>query len=441
MAKHNDPKVRVARPYKGVKRVPRYPKYPFQLRVRPFQIQPFGLIPVFPGETLKNAVLQSRVVTKPLKHSLVGWWCEYYLFFVRLRDIEWHMETEFLDQMVTDPGAYNAATIRNAIGASADAKYYHAAGGTNWLKAALGSIVEYYFRDEGEDWNVATLDGLPLAQIANRNWLDSLTLDSEKRTDRDVNADMNDDGDITVREIDQARAHWEALRMAGLEKLDYEDWIRSFGVGVEERQEQTDKMYRPELLRYYREWQYPVNTVEPTTGVPSSAVSWINAFRADKDRLFKEPGFIVPLQVVKPKIYLKDQTGSLAGFMDTIENWLPALSHADYEKGFKSFAANAGPLANKVYEADDTPDGYWVDLRDLVNYGEQFLNFAPDTATSALSVLGELTGTRNRYPTASEIDDLFVANTDGKNLIHCDGVLDLVIMGRQMDHTPGRDVL
>ena len=162
MAKHRDPQVRVGNAYKGAKRVVRSPKFPFQLRSKPFQIQPFMCAPVLPGETMKNLVLQSRVVSKPLKHSLVGWWCEYYFFYVKLRDLEYHIGTDFLDGLVTAPGSYNPATIRTAIGAGADAKYYHAAGGTNWLKAALGSIVEYYFRDEGENWNNVTLDGMPL---------------------------------------------------------------------------------------------------------------------------------------------------------------------------------------------------------------------------------------------------------------------------------------
>jgi len=433
MAKSNDPKVRVARPYRGVKRVPRYPKYPFQLRVRPYQIQPFMIAPVLPGETLKNLVHQSRVVSKPLKHSLVGWWCEYYYFYVRMRDIEWHVGTDFIDGMVTDPTNYNAATIRTAIGSGADAKYYHAAGGTNWLKAALQSITEYYFRDEGENWDEATLDGLPLAQVASRNWLDSLTLDDNIRTDRDVDVDLNADGTVTAQEVLQAQQHWQTLREAGLEKLDYEDWIKTFGVNIPERQEQTDAMYRPELLRYNREWAYPVNTVEPTTGVPSSAVSWINAFRADKDRLFKEPGFIIGLQVVKPKAYIKDTTGGLASFMETIENWLPALSHADPEKAFKEFAATSGPLASKL---GTTPfEAYWVDMRDLLLYGDQFLNFAPDTASAAISVIDSGQGARNRYASATTIDDLFAAASPA-NIIQVDGVVDMVIMGRQVDFTP-----
>ena len=432
MAKYTDPKTRVANAYRGVKRVPRYPKHPFQLRVRPYQIQPFMISPVLPGETMKNLVHQSRVVSKPLKHALVGWWCEYYYFYVRMRDIEWHKSTPFVESMVTDPTNYNAATIRTAIGSAADPKFYHAAGGTNWLKACMETIVEYYFRDEGENWNVATLDGMPMAQIGSRNWMESLTLNDLKRTNRNPSIDLDASGTITAQETIQAMQHWQALREAGLEKLDYEDWIKTFGVSIPEKDEKSDNMFRPELLRYNREWAYPVNTVEPTTGVPSSAVSWINAFRADKDRLFKEPGFVVGLQVVKPKAYIKDTTGGLASFMETLENWLPALSANDPERAFKSFAANAGPLADKIgaspYEA------YWVDMRDLLLYGDQFINFAPDTASAAISVIQNTETARNRYASSATVDDLF-AGAD--KYIQTDGIVDLVIMGRQVDFTPG----
>ena len=293
--------------------------------------------------------------------------------------------------------------------------------------------MEYFFRDQGEDYDVSTLDGLPLAQIHGKSWLDSLTIDDDKRTDRRVDLDLDGDGKVEADELETGMQHWQALRDAGLETMDYEDWIRTFGVAVPEVESSFNK-YRPELVRYFRQWTYPTNTIDPATGKPSSAVSWINSFRADKDRLFKEPGFLVGLTVQKPKTYIKDTTGGLSSFLETIENWLPALSHSDYEKGFKQFAHGAGPLADKIGSAGPGYHGYWVDLRDLLVHGDQFINFAPDTASSALSVL---TGDgKNRYPVASEIDNLF-AGAAPDNILTTDGVVDLLIHGRQRDRTSG----
>jgi len=434
MAKFNDPKVRVASQYKGVKRVMRNPAHPFQLRTRPYGLQPFMISPVLPGETLKNMVLMSRTVTKPIKNPLIGWWNEYYVFYVRLRDIEYHLRDtkgEWLDEMVTSPGTFDPTPLKAA---SADAAFYHSAGGIPWAKYCTELITEFYFRDEGEDWDDKMVGSVPMVQIGSRNWMDSLTLDDVKRTDRDFDLDLNNDGTLTATELSDGMAHYNALRDAGLETMDYEDWIATFGVKVPEREDTSSSQYRPELLRYSRQWAYPTNTVEPTTGVPSSAVSWIDSVRADKDRLFKEPGFIVGLTVQKPKAYLQDPTGALAGFMQTLENWLPAISHKEYEKGFLEFAANAGPLANKI---GTTPfEAYWVDLRDLLIYGDQFSNFALDSSASAVPVIEALGG--GRYTTTTAIDALF-AGTD--KYIQVDGICNLTIAGRQEDRTRGRNVL
>ena len=60
------------RPVGQVSRKSRRPSHPFQLRHMPWQIQPFLIAPVLPGETLKNILLQSRAVTKPIKNGIVG---------------------------------------------------------------------------------------------------------------------------------------------------------------------------------------------------------------------------------------------------------------------------------------------------------------------------------------------------------------------------------
>lgn len=417
MAKYRDPKVKVASSYAATRRTIRRPSHPFQLRTRPFQIQPFLMAPVLPGETVQNIMVQSRVVTDPIKHPLIGWWTEYFLFYVKHRDIAYHMGNNVHEAIVLDP-TFDPAPLHSA----ADPKTYHA-WGINWTQHALETIVEYFFRDQGEDWNVATLDGLPLSQYVGKSWLDSMTRDEDKR-DTDVNVDLNDDGDITAREIMEAQAHWEALREAGLEDMDYEDFIRTYGVQTREVEE-SPNLYRPELLRYNRSWSYPTNTVNPEDGVPASAVSWTPAFRADKRRFIKEPGFVVGLTVCRPKVYIADQRGALAGGMNNVYSWLPAVLQADYEKGFRQFADGTGPLG------DEFGQGYWIDIRDLFTYGDQFLNFVPDAASSAMNVLTAEGG--KRYPTETDIDNLF-AGSERKG-IRQDGIVNLAIAGRQQDRS------
>ena len=44
-------------PLKAAGRVLRSPRHTFQLRQRPFEITPFLLAPVLPGETMKNLLI------------------------------------------------------------------------------------------------------------------------------------------------------------------------------------------------------------------------------------------------------------------------------------------------------------------------------------------------------------------------------------------------
>lgn len=426
--KSRDPKIRVSSAYRGTKRRIRRPQHPFQLRTRPFQIQPFLIAPIIPGETLKNALVQSRVVTDPIKHPLVGWWTEYFMFYVKHRDIGYHLGSDALEQMVLNP-QWDPGSLEEA----ADVKMYHAGGGINYTRLCLETITEWFFRDQGEDWDVATLDTLPLAQITGRDWKDSLTLEQDRRTDNKVNLDLNSDGSIYVDEMMEAQMHWEALRSAGLEQMDYEDYLRTFGVQTREP-DASPNLYRPELLRYSREWTYPTNTVNPETGVPASAASWAIAFRADKDRFFREPGFVFGVTVTRPKVYAGQQVGSLAGEMKSVFSWLPAVLHSQYEKAILTIAADEGPLPDlfeQPGDPDPVPASYSIDVRDLLVYGDQFVNFAADNAGSFMSTI--MADGSRRYPDATSIDNLFAS---GNKTVRQDGIVTLAIAGRQVDRTP-----
>ena len=47
----------------------RQPEHAWAVKHLPFAIQPFMIAPVLPGETLKNALMQVRAVTQPVKPS------------------------------------------------------------------------------------------------------------------------------------------------------------------------------------------------------------------------------------------------------------------------------------------------------------------------------------------------------------------------------------
>ena len=75
----------------------RYPIHTHAVEYRPFQIQPFMIAPVMAGETLKNAALQARVVSDPLKvgfGNLLPWWQDHYFYYVKARQL---IKDEFTD--------------------------------------------------------------------------------------------------------------------------------------------------------------------------------------------------------------------------------------------------------------------------------------------------------------------------------------------------------
>lgn len=397
-------------------RVPRAPKHKFQVRHRPFVIQPFMIAPVLPNETMKNLLLQARVVSDPVKNPLIGWWMEYHFFYVKHRDLDGRNDfTEMMLQPGYDLSAYNSA---------ADLNTYHGRTGINWLKLCLDRIVRTHFRDQ-EDNAAHTLDGMPIAQIEGNSWLDSLidTTVLDDGIDSSGNAESPEATDLRMQQ-------WELMRQLQMTDMSYEDWLATFGV----RKPKTE-LNEPELIRSIRTWQYPSNTIDPTTGAPTSALSWSIAERADKDRYFKEPGFIVGITLARPKLYLGRQISAGASMMTNAMNWLPALMADAPHTSLKEYANNAGPLTT-------TTNGYWVDIRDLLIYGDQFVNFST-AATDAGLVALPTAGLEKRYLTSADINALFVtpgadAADDTKALkryVRQDGIVSCLIQGAQRDHT------
>ena len=259
-------------------RVSRRPQHPFQVEHLPWQIQPFFIAPVIPGETMQNALLQVRAVSDPIKHPLIGWWLEHYVFYVKLTDLD--DRDYFTNLMISASATLAGSAFQNA---SARVEHYKAAvAGYDFVGACLKRVVEEYFRDEDEAHNIATLGGLPLATAhVKESWMQSLCLDDVEEVPDPVQGPTDPQWDDYLEQ-------WQRMRQLRLTQLTYEDWLKSFGIrGVE-----IQKPHRPELIRYSRDWVYPSNTVDAGTGIPSSAASWSIAERADKARFFKEPGFL-----------------------------------------------------------------------------------------------------------------------------------------------------
>ena len=145
----------------------RRPSHTFSLNQKPFQIQPFLLAPVLPGETLTNLLYQCRAVTKPITAPLIGWWYEAYFFYVPFSAMP--NADDFKEMAIT--ADYDASSLK-AGAISTD--FYTFKGGVDYVKQCLQSVVEEYFRDEGESWNSPLLGNLPMAHLQGNNAFDSL---------------------------------------------------------------------------------------------------------------------------------------------------------------------------------------------------------------------------------------------------------------------------
>lgn len=427
-------------------RVPRRPKHHFLVKHQPWQIQPFFIAPVIAGETVQNILFQSRAVTDPIKNPFIGWWLEYFIWYVKLRDIEYTSLTNpptgsgaplypDVEKMLLDPNW--DFTTSNLYEASSRGYTFKAANSIDWVIKCLIRCVETYFRLDGEVWNAGAF-GSPInlptvsiwedeAQHQGANWMNSLVDESAVTWDTGINVDLNSDTVITTAEIDSAMRQWQYMVYNQQTTLSFNDYLKQFGINIP-----LDDLHRPELLRFIREWQYPSNTVDPLTGTPSSAVSWSIAERADKDRFISEPGFLFGATVVRPKVYMTKQTDAAVQMLTNCFAWMPQLFSASPETSWKRFAGGLTPSGkDRGPLGGNATNGYWLDIKDLYLYGDQFCSYAPSTGDSSAAL--PTASLQKRYASGTDADALFKTAGGG---VRQDGVVNLTILGTQVETSP-----
>lgn len=401
----------------------RRPQHTHQLRYRPFEIVPFMIAPVLPGESLRNLQLQARIVSNPLDSFLLGAWAEHYYFYVKLRDLTTYKSG--IETMLLDP-----SSAWTAMDTTTARTIFYTAGTSavpNYLEEAYKQIVKFYFRTPEEvadsTWDDYTSNNLHLASIKGKTWLDSAITDTNYIANQvpDQTLTVGGDGSFTMKEVEDLMMMWkweQAHGYIGGKALTFEEWLKAQGINVPGAQDDTEEG-KPELIRFALNWTYPVNTVNPSDGEPSTAWSWSIRERADKDRFFTEPGMLVGITVVRPKVYLSKQDTYAMAAMDKAQDWLPSLLSQDPSFTMKKFAAAAAPLQNQAA-------AFWVDLKDLFLYGDQFVNFAL-TETNAGLVALPTSAMQKRYVATTDIDNLFVTKTAGTGKVYQDGVTSLMV--------------
>lgn len=325
------------------------------LHFLPWQVTPFMAAPVVPGETLKNALYQSRILTSPVKNQVVGWWVEHYWFYVKHRHLP---DSALLTGMMLD------MSVSPTTETIARAATHGLAGDNLIVRQAYNVIINEFFRGDGESINAATATGLQKARVRLPGWWDSILPDASLTTGFGGIGDDSIGAGFPaldqVGEVGKALEQWQTLRMLGVTNLEYDDWLRSFGVSIAAPMDD-----RPELLRYTREWQYPSSavSVDATAQRVSSVLSWSITERIDKDRYFKEPGVIIGCVLARPKMY-HNRRQSGVGMLSNALGWMTPL-HSN--SGYEHYAPVPGLT------------GFSFDPRDLYNHGDQWVYSAVGT--------------------------------------------------------------
>lgn len=407
-----------------VRRRTRTPSHPFNIKSMPFAIVPFMIAPVAPGETLTNLLLQSRVVTDPINNALIGWHKEYYFFYVPMMGLPTMATT--MRNMFVDA---TTSTLPLKAAANSVGKYTYKTG-MDFVSACLEVVTEAFFRDEGEADTLAVIDGYPKAMAPQESWVESLKLATQGADDVELpGVDEQEELDI-LPGFSTHYSQWEMMRDLGLVDVTYEDYLRSQGVTVPEKDLDTGNPqldYKPEVIRFVRDWTYPTNHVDPISGTPSSACSWSIAERADKKRFFKHPGFIFGVTVTRPKLYRANQKGAAVGMLDTAYQWMPTILAQHQYTSLKEhgFSITDGILQNQAAN-------YWTDAADLFEYGDQFVNHAM-TPAACHGVALPSAAMEKRFVTDADITALFKTNT--ANFIREDGLCSLSILSRIKEST------
>lgn len=409
----------------------RRPRHTFHIKVKPWQLQPFAIMPILPGDTVQSLNHQSRCISDPIVNRTIGWHAEYYYAYVPHAAMPGgtHFQAMMLDSSY-DTSSQNVA---------ANVKTYHGWSTIDWTMQALQTCVEEWFRFEGESFNTGetSIDGVPHCGLIDKHWLQSAVKVSDVGETIDVlPGDTPGDRDQNVPDhLDPAFvaafAAWQDMVEQQQADLTYDDFLRTHGI----IRPQVVQDAKPEMLKIWKDWTYPVSAIDPTDGSAASAVQWSSAFRVASEKFFfKEPGFLIGFQCIRPKLYRANQVGSAVDLMNDALTWLPpALRDEVYTSLIKADEIN-GPLDIATFAED-----YWIDIKDLLLYGDQFVNIDVTSGTVPHFAGIPKADFSRRFPGTQALDALFVNAVGGFNQLVTDGVVSASIMSRVgPDTTPAQ---
>lgn len=394
----------------------RRPRHNFHVAFRPFEIQPFCIVPVLAGDSVKSLRFESRVLTDPIKAQITGWWAENYWFYVPLSALD--------EYAAAQANIITPAHDLSGLVTAASTWCYESANGPSWLSMAMKPIIKQYFRREDEAWNASGTTilsypsgSVPIAGLVGKSWLDTIMPASELPTPSG-GTDYEDRWEL-----------YEGLRKQGLVQMTYPEYLRLQGLAVPEQLQESQEIYRkPELWRFIRQFTYPANVVNPAeTNEVVSACSWVVAERLDKSYFCGESGFVVGVAVVRPKVFRENQVANGTMMLRDSRTWVPSMLSDAPQESLDERTTNT---------AVNTSTAHVVDVAGLYQIGDQFVRYPAATEPPLVS-LPSSDVSNTAYPVLDDILALFAGTAPTEDpaesefgLVRMDGTASLAITGR-----------
>ena len=353
---------------------------------------------------------KSRMLSLPVKHPLAGAWLENWLVYVKFTDLDRELGQSFISDDVSTSGYVAAAD---------QPRHFTGAGQIDWIKKCVERVHKAYFVHENE--TPRFIDGVPQVKLNNVSWYQNCVFEAAAEA-------------VPTADADELYAHlqgWQMLQQMQMTELTYEKYLETYGV-----RSIAENKGDPEILRFARSWTQPVNTVEPTTGAPSSAFVWSDQITMDKAKRFDEPGFILMLTAVRPKMFQANLGHSMVGNLWGFSDWYPSYNMQDPTAGVKKLLKDDHVFAAAL--DDSGGETILYDHRDLLMHGEQFINddahpYSLPMSTGLQTATGsEPEDLRGEYCKESDIAPLFTG-TDPR--CYYEGMAHCTISGHVWDST------
>lgn len=414
------PSITVVRPGETRKRFHRRPNFPIAGTMKPFGLYPIMCHPVLPGETLKSSKMKWSVISQPLANPFGGAWLESWVFYVKLTDLDRDLGQMFISDTYSTDGWLNTGARDH---------FFTGLNQIDWIRKCVDRVRDAFFSDE--DQTAPNLGGvhqnIPMMKMNTRSWYQNLMFEPAE-----VALDTTGERDHT-----EQMSAYQMLTQMQLTELTYEKYLEQYGV-----QSMNLGIGEPEILRYNRSWTKPVNHVNPINGTPSSAWVWNDEMNIEKDKRFEEPGFVIMMAGIRPKMFQKRILYSMVGNLWGFTDWYPAYNLTDPAAGVRRIGTD-----DIVFETDiNAAEGevqLLYDHRDLLNHGEQFVNDwtnnpYPHPASNRMSTIAAAAEVdiRGEYAAVVDIEALFL-NSSGESDYLCqyDGIVGLTIAGHVTDTT------